>query len=323
MIILLTTRTHNRTHFLVKKSRMFDFRMMSYERLFTRWRVPQATYIFGDLDRLHPWDLECAARIHQQLQAAGMRVLNDPAGFRDRITLLRKLFQAGINPFNAWHVDDEPPADAYPVFLRTNSAHRGSLTDLLHSPVALEQAIEQALEAGVPRRELIIIQYAAQADQNGLFRKLAHYRVGDRIVPGLCLYQPHWEAKLGKNITVPLDVHEEEHEIIATSRYAGDMAPAFDLAGISYGRMDFGLVDARPCIYEINTNPHIKEILEHAYPIREQNYQMVREGLFDAIKAIDTPSTPGRIPLRDPRSVRTQLGDWYRTGRWRRIPQFK
>ncbi len=53
-------------------------------------------------------------------------------------------------------------------------------------------------------------------------------------------------------------LYTEEYELVATHRFAEAMRPVFEIAGVEYGRVDFGLVDGRPQIYEINSNPDVK-----------------------------------------------------------------
>ena len=56
-----------------------QFKTTHYERLLRAWRLPRATYIFGDLERLTPWELRLAAELYRSMRVAGLRCLNDPA----------------------------------------------------------------------------------------------------------------------------------------------------------------------------------------------------------------------------------------------------
>ena len=133
MICFVCTAAHRYT--VTKSLPQFagvpHFKVWSYDRLLRARVLPRATWIFTDLDRLSFWELELAARIHRNLVGAGQRVLNDPATVAQRFSLLRRLYRAGFNRFNVWSVDAEEWPERYPVFLRTQSAHRGALTDLI------------------------------------------------------------------------------------------------------------------------------------------------------------------------------------------------
>src|SRR5690606_3857665 len=121
-----------------------------------------------------------------------------PARARQRLSLLRELAHRGINRFGAWPADDTARPRRYPAFLRTQSAPRGTLSDLLHHEDEVEAAIAQAVADGVPMRELMLVEYCAQPVRDGLFRKLAGFRVGDRMVCTLCVHERHWAAKYGE-----------------------------------------------------------------------------------------------------------------------------
>ena len=73
-----------------------------YADAFATSRVPHATYVFSDLDRLNPTGIARAADFYRQLTRAGSRALNDPARFLGRLALLRRLYAVGINRFTAY-----------------------------------------------------------------------------------------------------------------------------------------------------------------------------------------------------------------------------
>jgi hypothetical protein len=320
MIILFANRGYCHTHNALKRQRDFSFRVWPYARLFRARRLPPATYIFTDLDRLHWWDLEMAGRRARDLREAGMRVLNDPARVSHRHHLLTSLYDAGINDFTAWYAGERPPAAAYPVFLRTESAHRGALTGLLHTPAALENAEREALDAGVPRRELMIVQYRAEPIADGLYRKLAVYRVGDTLVSALCAHEDQWMAKNGVQGIAGPQWYEDEYALVTGKSYPETLRAAFRVASIDYGRADYGLVAGHPAIYEINTNPMLKPLTHHSYPIRLESYAVFERNLIAAFSAIDGPATGRSVRPTDPRTLRMWLRDLWRQRQWRRVP---
>ncbi len=83
MIVIITVRGHEYTFAsLVDGSYGFALprvRTMTYERLLTARRVPRATYIFTDLDRLASWELRLAADLYRRMREAKLRCLNNPA----------------------------------------------------------------------------------------------------------------------------------------------------------------------------------------------------------------------------------------------------
>lgn len=198
MIVLLTTGSHTRTHLPLTRWRGVDVRVLPYHRALTASRLRGATYIFTDVDRLGFWDLELSARLYRLLAAAGVRVLNDPAAVQQRFTLLHALHAAGRNDFRVYRIDEDPLVLRFPVFLRTQSAHRGALSELLHDADAVARAVAAAAGEGIPRRELMLVEYCAEPLDGRLFRKLSVYRVGAAMVPSLAVHETRWHAKAGE-----------------------------------------------------------------------------------------------------------------------------
>lgn len=298
MIVLLTTAAHRDTHRPLKRAGRFALRIRSYAWAWRSFRLPRATYIFTDLDRLGYWELELAGRLYRQLAAGGARVLNDPARLRQRYSFLRTLKARGLNRFNVWRVEDTPGPDQFPVFLRTESAHRKPLSGLLHNQAEVDQAVDAALDAGVPRRELLLVEYCAEPICEGLFRKLAMYRVGDRLVPSLSVHDTGWSAKSGQIGVAGQELYNDEYDIVASKRYADQLWPVFEAGQVEYGRADFGLVQGEVQVYEINTNPRVRQFTRHPFPIRVEAGNLAFEKLVQAFEAIDMPSG-GRIRLDD------------------------
>jgi hypothetical protein len=317
MITLLCTTAHSYTHAPLQASDRFDFRVTSYNRALRSRTLPRGTYIFGDLDRLGFWELELAARMHRRLVAAGLRVLNDPARVLQRFALLARLHHDGYNDFAVWRVEEPARPARFPVFLRTQSAHRGPLSDLLHDAAAVEAAIGQALAEGVPVRELMLVEYCAQPVAEGLFRKLAALRVGDAMVCTLCVHESRWSAKYGELGVATEALYRDELDIIAGNRHGAALRPAFEAAGIEYGRADFALVDGREQVYEINTNPMVAYQKDHPIPLRMQSDALFFERYFDAVAAIDSPGTGARVVLDDDLLVAQRQRDrWMTRARW-------
>ena len=317
MIVLLTTEAHDYTNRSVRGLGRCDIRPMGYHRAFRARRLPRATWVFGDLDRLGFWELELAARLYRVLAAAGQRVLNDPARLRQRFDLLRALHVGGLNAFDVWRVTEGGVPPRYPVFLRTESAHRGVLSDLLHDPQQVAAAVDAAIARGLPARELMLVEYCAQPVRDGLFRKWAMFRVGDRMVPALGVFESGWVAKGGEIGIAGQALYEDERAAILEHRHAEPLRAAFELAHTEYGRADFGLVDGRPQVYEINTNPTLGRVTAHPFPARVESDSLSFTGLVDAFAAIDTPRGGPDIAIDDEELVRQRRHDrWMTRPRW-------
>lgn len=286
MIIVLTTPSQT---FTVQALTALDGRVraVSYAAAFAAPALPRATYVFTDFDRLLPEGMEAVIGLHRRIAAAGGRTINDPGRFVGRLALLRALHRAGINPFTAWPAVPCPEPDRWPVFLRRQRGHRGPLSGLIHDPVTLQAAIDDALASGTVPDDLIVVAYCAEPTEDGLFRRLAVYRIGDVYVADGCVHERHWVAKIGTpGITGP-GAHEEELRIVRDSPWSAAAAAVFELAGVEYGRVDFGLVGGRPCFYEVNTNPHVRFDFDVDAPERLEAGQTVRRRFLAALDRLD------------------------------------
>lgn len=304
-IYYLSTPGHGHTMKEVRRDgRCPPLRLRTYGWLFGKRSVPCATYIFTDFDRLGARDLEFAAAAYRQLEAGGATVLNDPARVRLRYALLRRLHEAGFNDFNVYRPDEGVRPARYPVFLRREHGHGSPIGDLLHGWTEVEAGLEAAMAAGIPRESLIIVEYAAEPVREGLFRKIGQFRIGGRAVPHLCVHEDRWLVKYGKLGSGGEALYREEREMMTGPRFAEEVGRAFEIAGIDYGRADFGLVDGRVQIYEINTNPDIKAGRDHPSPIRSESEAIFWQAYMDALGALARPHEPGRIRIDGPGSMR-------------------
>lgn len=271
---------------------------LSWEELFARPLAPRGTYALADFDRLSPSELEAAARIAAHLRAAGLTVLNDPGAFLPRDTFLRRLHLAGINDFTLWRPADGERPDRFPVFLRSIAGHRGTLTDLLHTAGEADAALAEARTAGHPISDLVFIEYAAQPQpETGVFRKFSAFRIGPAYLPSTTVGDTSWVAKHGVRGLARDEDFEREYQQMIDNPHADLARRVFDLAGLDWGRIDFGFVGGKPQIYELNTNPTLTTSRDHPNPDRRKSLTLFREGLVTGFADV-TPPCPGPpIPL--------------------------
>jgi hypothetical protein len=293
LILIITTQLHRYTHASLRSESEVDARVVSYAELKEpAARMPDATYIFTDVDRLPPSTAMHMATYYQELRRLGRKVLNDPARMLSRFGLLRALNRAGINDFNAYRVEDLEEPRRWPVFLRVEGSHGDLASGLLHNRAELEAAIASSIENGLPRSLLLIIEYAAEPVRPGVFRKLSVFRVGDRLLGYTCVHDDQWVVKYGKAAVAPPEFYDEEYEFVAGNPFADAIRPVFEIAGMEYGRADFGLVDGRPQIYEINSNPDLKLRPEpDSIARRNESNDLFTANYLAALAAIDTPGT--------------------------------
>lgn len=262
--------------------------MVTYDQLLKRKSPYRATHVFTDLDRLPNWRLHEAALLYRKVKRAGLRTLNDPARFLGRFGLLRGLHRVQINDFNAYRADDFATPSRWPVFLRLEGDHAAPVSGLLEDEHALDNALKRAIDDGAPRSALLIIEYAAEPVQPGVYRKLSAFRIADRVLGYTCVHDDNWLVKYGALGIATPEMYEEEYSFVAENPHAAAVSKAFDLAGIDYGRADFGLVGGKPQIYEINSNPHVDLTPQPALSARRnESIALFRTKYIDAMEEID------------------------------------
>jgi hypothetical protein len=293
LILIVTTRDHRYTHESLHRERGLDLDVVTYDQVLRRHSPHRATHIFTDLDRLSDWELHEAALIFRDLKSRGMTALNDPATFLGRYGMLRGLHRAGLNGFDVYRVDSCERPKRWPVFLRLEGNHAAPVSGLLQNENELEEALESAVAQGAPKSALLIIEYAAEPIRPGVFRKLSVFRVGNRFLGYTCVHEDSWIVKYGKAGVASDEMYEEEHALVRDNPFAEAVKPAFDLAGLDYGRVDFGLVDGKPQIYEINNNPFVDLSLKpEAASRRRESSALFRENYLQAMSEIDSFPRP-------------------------------
>ena len=289
MIRFLQSRGHRYTVKSAKKAHNAPrISVMNYDALIRGRRLPHATYLFTDLDRLGFWDLEHVSHLYLEMKNAGLRVLNNPTIARSRYPLLRALRAAGLNDFNVYRVDEMDFIEHFPVFIRKVHGHREPLSDLLQTKEDLSKAIDAAIAGGMPRENLLIIEFAAEPIRAGVYRKLSAFCIGGAIIPHISVHDTVWLVKYGRKFDNIEDLYQEEYALLQNNPYAEHLKKVFQIAGIEYGRADFGIYRGRIQVYEINTNPHVAPECEHPSAMRVASMKLSWENYLAGLRAIDS-----------------------------------
>lgn len=296
MIYLVTTSRHRYTHEELVGLPEFDLRVINFLDLQKGRDGEPATYIFTDLDRLAPDLVADMGKTFRDMRQQGHRMLNDPARALGRFGLLRALNRAGINDFDCYRADELATPRRWPVFLRTEGNHAEPLSGLLGDERELEEAIAAAVDSGTPVKELLIIEYAAEPLRAGLFRKLSVFKVGERLLGFPSVHEDQWLVKYGKPGLADEQLYEEDYQFVAANPFLPLMNRVFEIAGVDYGRADFGIVGGRPQVYEINTNPDMK-LRPKASPSerRNQSIALFGDNYLAAMQAIDAAPAPASL----------------------------
>lgn len=296
MIHMLTTRDHAYTISPVAGAWRRPVKARTFEWLFRQTAIPGGTWIFTDMERLAGYELDAAAYAATALRDAGNRVLNHPAHMLDRAELLHTLHREGINEFAASRAAENPRPRRFPVLLKADNDHRQAHADLIGSQAELEAKLEALRTAGLPLRHLLVIEFANDPLRDGVYRKHSVFRVGERYLSFTPVIEDNWAVKYGKS---GLSTDAELDEAIAEvngNPYAQLLKPAFEAAGIEYGRADFGFHNGRLAVFEINSNPQIPK-LKHKH--RRKDYAdalgRVAAAVSGAIAELDTQGITVRL----------------------------
>lgn len=313
MIIFISSPFHRYTHKKLRgRKDLPKVCCKSYDWLLRQRTLPQGTYIFTDRERMDYWELgiyQCYYSHINQL-GEGYRAINNPGTMLNRRALLRKLYSRGINPFNVYAVTERMFPQRYPVFIRNENDHKRPLTQLLQTKEELENALLELANQNVSEEGLLITEYCAQALEGNLFRKLSSYKVGDQVFFFRNVHEEGWLVKYGTNNIATQAMYEEEQSMILQNAYHEEIATIFELAGIEYGRADFGIVDNRVVLYEINTNPDMPPPSNiHPNATRQENINLGWRKYCAALHQIDSPMTgkKQKAPLSVPGLKRPRL----------------
>jgi hypothetical protein len=238
--------------------------------------------------------------------------------------LLKRLRTAGLNHFDVHRLGDRKAIRRFPVFVRWESQHELPLTGLIDSADALEVAI-----AGLPVHirsdpDLMIVEYGATPSADGRFRKYSAYRVGPTIYPQHCFINESWYIKFSSTRFTDAD-RAESRAYVADNPHAAQIDRIFALAGIDYGRIDYGVVDGRIQTFEINNNP---TVLARPPGWEDANYSRYAELHAQALRGILRSTSGPALKIGDGnravdtvhagamRAVRRRIAWFYLKRRW-------
>ena len=321
MIVVITTRGHADTLASISDGTFGctvpKFVLDCYDRLLVAKSVRRATYVFTDLERLAPWELRGAGELFQALTEQGLRCLNNPAYAKSRVELLRALHDAGINPFNVYRAEEEPRPTRFPVLLRHEDDHWTPNRNLLQTQDELDRALAHLRVGGVPLRGILVIEFCGEPYSDTLWHKWGTFRVGSTVSLDHLSVDDNWLVKRGDWKKFTEAAVADEHEAVKSNRFADDLKPVFEIAGIEFGRADHAPVGGRTVVYEINTNPYIHPYVQDRKVLRRETALTSRKRLAAALDAIDTPEK-GMVTLRRTTFMMRQRRKW-RMGRipWR------
>jgi len=285
--------------------------ILPYETLARRRRLPGGRFVFTDFERLTPIEFRLARELETRLPPD--LIVNRPSQWLSRPALLRKLYALGWNRFNVFRADDNWQHCRFPVFIRHAHLHSGSCSDLLYTPNEVRAAIHRTRGPGHRPAHLLITEFLNTADQTGLFRKYAAFRVADRIIPRHLIFADHWMQKQ-PDLLDPAKL-DEEAAYLQDNPHAERLMRAFELSGVEYGRIDYALIDGEVQVWEINTNPVIMLPPEQYAPEHLEHQRWFAARIGPALSELANVHAP-RPPAWRPQPIRglgvalSRLTEW-------------
>jgi hypothetical protein len=280
--------------------------VMHYEDLPGR-ELSSGTYIFSALDHLTPGGVRFVRELIDQLRRpnAGSRVLNDPARVLQRYELLSALHAQGLNRHGVARAADVAPNVQFPVFVREESEHNGSLTPLLTDPATLQRALGRLVLKGYRLRDLLVVEYCEAGDARGRYHRYSAFVVGDRIVARELMVGDGWMLKSHSNAPTAAEIDAENAYVLGNPHEA-ELRRIFDLARIDYGRIDYAMVNGQIETWEINLNPTIRrgrQVDPNPIPpeinrLRDPGREHFTRSLEAALLAADSDDPPSALALR-------------------------
>lgn len=262
-------------------------RVVTYQDAFRRLSFPTGTLIFSDFEFLDGFQLAAAAAIAQAARHENprTRILNHPCTACERYALLRKLHAAGLNPVEVTRLEAGDRPSRYPVFLRLEDGCLGAESGLIQSADELEAEIRAMRDAGRPLKRHIAVSFETRPDSDGLFRKYGAFRIGDAIIPQHILRSSHWVVKSSISRKTA-EFAAEELDFVRDNPHRNTLLAATDLAGLQFGRIDYGLREGKPVIFEVNPNPTFPTFGKTS-DARSARRDVILSRVLDAMRAID------------------------------------
>jgi hypothetical protein len=298
---------------------------VSYEK-WSVWReFPASVCIFTDLERLLPFETPMVRDLADALLIDPKKytILNQPGSYSGRFNLLKKLHAAGVNQFDAVRFTDDFSSLRYPVFIRNEKDHKGPITELLNSRSELDAAVEKLRESNVDQRHLIVVEYCDCSEADGFFRKYSAVNVGGKLVPRHVLFSTDWATKTADVVNEASLI--EEKAFVENFPHGEQVTEAFRLAGVEYGRIDYGVHEGRVQVWEINTNPVIvpkrEKIDERRMATQTESARQIAEAFRELAKKHEPePAYPFRTPIFFFHQIELQFSRLYRQAKYGRRP---
>jgi hypothetical protein len=263
-------------------------KIRTYEELLPRNVVAPGLHIFTDFDRLSAKEVGRASQIADFVRngLGDQAVVNHPREVLGRFELIEAMKAQG-NQFSAFRADEIKTgiSPRFPVFLRRDKSHQGSISGLLHDWDQLLTTIDLAAH-DIPISDIRVVEFCDTRDaETGLFTKYSAHHIGGKIIPDHVIFSKKWMLRRSDIVTP--DLVEKELDYVLNNPHEHEIKKIFEIANIGYGRIDysFSATDGSMQVWEININP---DLSRPAQEERMKSFRIVSSNIIAAFEAMSS-----------------------------------
>lgn len=281
--------------------------VIDYPRLALFPSFRASVVVICDVERMPPAYEERVFKIVAQWKEMpeAPLVLNQPPTALRRFELLRRLYKAGVNKKDVHRLDDPDTVEKtrFPCFIRDEIGHHlfTPAPRLLHTSDELLEEMRTMLQNGVSLFGKIVVEFEDTRDDTGYYCKSGYFRIADAYIPTHRFWSKEWFVKHSDRrlIAQHPELIEREKEFVQSNSHGAELARVFELAGVEYGRIDYGVrQDGGIHVFEINTSPNHPRLQAIAEE-RKDILGIARRNLISALE--DLAATNPCVCLRWPR----------------------
>jgi hypothetical protein len=160
-------------------------------------------------------------------------------------------------------------------------------------------------QKGHDLQRLMIVEFCDTADASGTYRKYSVFMIGGTIIPRHLIFSRKWVLK-----TADLGTHEmlqEEREYMKSNPDEHWAREVFALANVQYGRIDYGLLNGRPQVWEINTNPAVLMRPKDYAAIHQAGQAYFARTVQPVFEQLDSPLGSNKVEISAPHELAKML----------------
>lgn len=212
-------------------------------------------FLFSDLEILTDKEMSNARLLAERIskQKEDFLILNDPRKALTKLEVLQNLHKAGINQYRAYSLCDYKNIKKFPVFLKGAGNHGGPASKLLYSRKEIEAHLK-SVNINPQSHDFFLVEHLLTDQQMGYYTKFSYYKFGPHVFPRHVFFNKDWMIKVRDRLSPSLA--NFEREFMLNDPHRETILQVFEECNLEYGRVDYSLLDGKPQIWKINTNPN-------------------------------------------------------------------